>query len=383
MKFTWTASTMLTGILLGSGSLAHAHLPEAPRVNEAIEGWYTYRSSAYDFAVALPTNWLAEEPHPDWGIGQVVTLRAPRSAAKVEIGIYSAELITGLSFAAWQALYDDVTAIIPPDEVDERWHAVAQADGRPRRYRSIHSAAADTMQLMQLPHGKTVWFIAGYIHPDDAWAFEEMAASFEFGIASPRTVAEAYGADFHGLDLYEAQRLQRELDAAAKDAGPTPQNNYRIPFEALNGATSGIVRGPNCGSTHQGVSSQAIDYMLSTGKAVLASYSGWIATLAYNGQGFGTYMTIDHQNGYSTLYAHLNGYAGSPWSGMGVSTGCLIAYSGCSGNCSGPHLHFEKRLNGQSQDIKSLPTTVWYTPGVTCGTNQAVGYAAGPDSTCY
>ncbi len=59
---------------------------------------------------------------------------------------------------------------------------------------------------------------------------------------------------------------------------------------------------------------------------------------------YGQYILIDHGNGLSTLYAHNSSLVVSV--GDQVSKGQIIAYSGESGNATGPHVHFEVRLNG-------------------------------------
>jgi murein DD-endopeptidase MepM/ murein hydrolase activator NlpD len=63
--------------------------------------------------------------------------------------------------------------------------------------------------------------------------------------------------------------------------------------------------------------------------------------------GYGNYAVMIHGNGYSTLYGHLSRFNGSMQSGMIVARGDLIAYEGSTGNSTGPHLHFEIRINNQ------------------------------------
>ncbi len=64
--------------------------------------------------------------------------------------------------------------------------------------------------------------------------------------------------------------------------------------------------------------------------------------------GYGNYTCIDHGGGLSTCYAHQSSFAVT--AGESVSQGEVIGYSGCTGYCLGPHVHFEVRINGSVTD---------------------------------
>jgi peptidoglycan DL-endopeptidase CwlO len=64
--------------------------------------------------------------------------------------------------------------------------------------------------------------------------------------------------------------------------------------------------------------------------------------------GYGNYTCIDHGGGLSTCYAHQSAFAVA--AGQSVSQGAIIGYTGCTGYCLGPHLHFEVRINGAVTD---------------------------------
>jgi|SRR5271157_654604 len=92
---------------------------------------------------------------------------------------------------------------------------------------------------------------------------------------------------------------------------------------------------------------QAIDIAAGEGAPIFAAGTG-VVTLAdndgaYNG-GYGNVITIAHANGYSTLYAHLSAVLVKTC--QAVYAGQQIGLAGATGNATGPHLHFEVRLNG-------------------------------------
>jgi murein DD-endopeptidase MepM/ murein hydrolase activator NlpD len=66
--------------------------------------------------------------------------------------------------------------------------------------------------------------------------------------------------------------------------------------------------------------------------------------------GYGNYVIMIHGNGYSTLYGHTASFAGGLRSGQIVARGTVIAYEGSTGNSTGPHLHFEIRVNNMWQN---------------------------------
>lgn len=83
---------------------------------------------------------------------------------------------------------------------------------------------------------------------------------------------------------------------------------------------------------------------------VYATASGKVVKRGYM-YSYGYYIVIDHGKGFSTLYAHLNKLKVSLYDE--VSRGDLIAYSGSSGKSTGPHLHYEVRVNGERQNPKN------------------------------
>ena len=86
-----------------------------------------------------------------------------------------------------------------------------------------------------------------------------------------------------------------------------------------------------------------LDIALAEGSAVFASDTGTVTYAGWNTYGYGNLIVVNHGNGYETLYAHLSGINVVP--GQIVYQGNVIGASGNTGNSSGPHIHFEIRLN--------------------------------------
>lgn len=90
-----------------------------------------------------------------------------------------------------------------------------------------------------------------------------------------------------------------------------------------------------------------IDIGVDTGTPIMAADSGVVVEADWLG-GYGYAVVIDHGNGLSTLYGHNSELAVSP--GQSVQQGQVIAYAGSTGYSTGPHCHFEVRVNGSPVD---------------------------------
>lgn len=97
--------------------------------------------------------------------------------------------------------------------------------------------------------------------------------------------------------------------------------------------------GPRWGSFHPG-----IDIGGYTGEPIVAAKDG-VVIMAGPYSGYGNATIIDHGGGIATLYGHQSRLGVS--TGQHVHQGDVIGYVGCTGYCTGPHLHFEVRVNGE------------------------------------
>jgi murein DD-endopeptidase MepM/ murein hydrolase activator NlpD len=150
--------------------------------------------------------------------------------------------------------------------------------------------------------------------------------------------------------LAEVDALQRQSAALA--------SKIRAAQGSVSGSTgSGVsasgliwpVNGPvtsgfgwRWGRMHEG-----IDIAVPSGTPVVASAAGTVIHAGWLG-GYGNLVVVDHGNGISTAYAHNSGL--SVGVGTSVGQGQVIAYSGNTGHSTGPHVHFEVRVNGGAVD---------------------------------
>jgi murein DD-endopeptidase MepM/ murein hydrolase activator NlpD len=109
----------------------------------------------------------------------------------------------------------------------------------------------------------------------------------------------------------------------------------------------GMRRHPILGYTrmHQG-----IDFGVPTGTPVLAAGDGVVEQARWAG-GYGRWIKLRHAGGWETAYGHLSRWAAKP--GQRVRQGQVIAYSGSTGESTGPHVHFEVIENGVKVNPKS------------------------------
>ena len=90
-----------------------------------------------------------------------------------------------------------------------------------------------------------------------------------------------------------------------------------------------------------------IDFPVASGTPIYAAADGTVIMASWYG-GYGNCVIIDHGGGMTTLYAHNTSLTVS--NGQKVKRGDLIAKAGSTGNSTGPHCHFEVRINGSTTD---------------------------------
>ncbi|HET7483377.1 MAG TPA: DUF3450 family protein [Actinomycetota bacterium] len=143
----------------------------------------------------------------------------------------------------------------------------------------------------------------------------------------------------------DAARIQSLLSSGSS-SGAAPGGTGQLSWPASGPVTSGFgwrvhpIFGDR--RLHTG-----IDIGAPYGAAVFAADDG---TVVFAGvmSGYGNVVVIDHGGGLATAYAHLSAFQVSY--GQSVDRGQQIANVGCTGYCTGPHLHFEVRVNGTPVD---------------------------------
>jgi murein DD-endopeptidase MepM/ murein hydrolase activator NlpD len=90
-----------------------------------------------------------------------------------------------------------------------------------------------------------------------------------------------------------------------------------------------------------------IDIDGTTGEPIVAAKEGTVI-MAQSYSGYGNAVIIDHGGGVATLYAHLSSF--DVRDGQSISQGQIVGAVGCTGSCTGDHLHFEVRVNGSPRD---------------------------------
>jgi murein DD-endopeptidase MepM/ murein hydrolase activator NlpD len=113
---------------------------------------------------------------------------------------------------------------------------------------------------------------------------------------------------------------------------------------------SGAFIWPTQGSITQGFfwGHGGLDIAYAMGVPVLASDGGVVRYAGWDNTGYGWLVVVDHGNGFTTLYAHLDSFPVEV--GQSVARGQLIGLMGSSGRSTGPHTHFEIRYNGVAQN---------------------------------
>ena len=163
------------------------------------------------------------------------------------------------------------------------------------------------------------------------------------GVREDKNAALDHMAELQAQSAALSARIQA---AQASAPAPTYSSPSRTPSAAgfiwpVHGVvTSGY--GWRWGRMHEG-----IDIAVGSGTPVVSAAAGTVIVAGWLG-GYGNLVVVDHGNGIATAYGHNSTV--TVGTGQYVAQGQLIAYSGNTGNSTGPHVHFEVRINGAAVD---------------------------------
>jgi murein DD-endopeptidase MepM/ murein hydrolase activator NlpD len=97
---------------------------------------------------------------------------------------------------------------------------------------------------------------------------------------------------------------------------------------------------------------KGVDYAAGTGTPIMAAGDARVVSAGWQG-GYGNAVVLDHGRGYTTLYGHMS-RVGKIKRGQRIAQGTVIGYVGSTGMSTGPHLHYEFRINGVHRNPLSI-----------------------------
>lgn len=137
-------------------------------------------------------------------------------------------------------------------------------------------------------------------------------------------------------ELQAAQYKEELVKMALRGENPPSNATWQEPVSGYTITSPfGYRKAPTAGAStyHQG-----IDMACDSGTPIYATRSGTITKASYQAGGAGYYVSINHGDGFGSIYMHMTRYVVS--AGQSVSQGQLIGYVGSTGISTGPHLHF-------------------------------------------
>jgi murein DD-endopeptidase MepM/ murein hydrolase activator NlpD len=170
-------------------------------------------------------------------------------------------------------------------------------------------------------------------------ALSEAKGTKQETLAEVEEQRKAYLHEVEALAQVSAQLASR-IQTSQSSSSPVPPAGGALMWPVSGPVTSPF--GWRWGRMHEG-----IDIAVPTGTPVHAAQSGRVIFAGWMG-GYGNLVVIDHGGGLATAYGHNSSFAAG--NGQSVAQGQVIAYAGSTGNSTGPHVHFEVRVNGAVVD---------------------------------
>jgi murein DD-endopeptidase MepM/ murein hydrolase activator NlpD len=295
--------------------------------------------------------------------GSIVAMRQLKVSAGgnqrklVQVALYLPDRFLGALALSDQGRYD--AAVDPWSNQDLFKQAAVQKDAPPAQFRLLDGIYSAGIRRGVPPSivGEAIMYLSrNYDLSDLAGGEDRMTLIYS---DRPRD-----GGDSAGRVLYAAiEQPKRRIRcfvfraSSAKDFGCLDEHDQTDTIETVNEMVtpvSGGVMGSRFGMRlhpilkvnrpHQGV-----DWAAPMGTPVRAAFEGTV-TGAADGGGYGNVVRLSHSGGRETRYAHLRAFAKDLKAGAHVAAGDVIGFVGTTGLSTGPHLHFELRVEGRAID---------------------------------
>jgi murein DD-endopeptidase MepM/ murein hydrolase activator NlpD len=213
----------------------------------------------------------------------------------------------------------------------------------------VRSARARTRRLRQRVQGETAIISARAAQTRDvrdelAGAANDLSATKQKKLTDLSTLTAAERAEAGEIDALQAASNEIAARIRAAQAGRSGTTSS-VSSSGLIWPVSGPITSPfgwRWGRMHQGV-----DIGVPSGTPIHAAAAGTVIYCGWE-EGYGNFVVIDHGGNLATAYGHQSSIAVA--CGQQVAQGQVIGYSGCTGHCFGPHVHFEVRINGDPVD---------------------------------
>jgi murein DD-endopeptidase MepM/ murein hydrolase activator NlpD len=214
----------------------------------------------------------------------------------------------------------------------------------------VRTARAKTKKLRQTVQGETAIISARTAQTRDvrdelAGAASDLSATKDKKLTDLSTLTAAEQAEAGEIDALQAASNEIAARIRAAQAGRSSGPSATPSSAGLTWPVSGPITSPfgwRWGRMHQG-----IDIGVPTGTPIHAAAAGTVIYCGWE-EGYGNFVVIDHGGNLATAYGHQSSIAVA--CGQQVAQGQVIGYSGCTGHCTGPHVHFEVRIDGNPVD---------------------------------
>jgi murein DD-endopeptidase MepM/ murein hydrolase activator NlpD len=214
----------------------------------------------------------------------------------------------------------------------------------------VSAARAKTKRLRRTVRGETAIISARTVQTRDvrdelAGAAGDLSVTKHKKLTDLSTLTAAEQAEAGEIDALQAASNEIAARIRAAQAGRSGGPNATPSSAGLVWPVAGPITSPfgwRWGRMHQG-----IDIGVPSGTPIHAAAAGTVIYCGWE-EGYGNFVVIDHGGNLATAYGHQSSIAVA--CGQQVAQGQVIGYSGCTGHCTGPHVHFEVRIDGNPVD---------------------------------